>query len=79
MGGEKIISLHYADDAIITIIQNKCFKEVIKDLNDYEHATGGKINYDKTKGLWTGGWKNRQDTPLNIEWTNKNIRDIFWK
>ena len=24
--------MHYADDAIITIKQNKCFKEVITDL-----------------------------------------------
>ena len=43
--GEKIISLHYSDDAIITIKENKCFKEVIKELNDYELANGanGKI------------------------------------
>ena len=32
--GEKIISLHYADDAIITLKQNQCFKEVIKDISD---------------------------------------------
>ena len=69
VGGEKIVSLHYADDAIISIIQNKCFKEVIKDLSDYELASGAKINYDKTKGLWLGKWKNREDKPLDIEWT----------
>ena len=76
VGGEKIISLHYADDAIITIKQNRCFKEVYKELIDYETATGAKINYSKTKGLWVGKWKNRQDTPLNIKWTNKNVRTL---
>ena len=74
--GEKIISLHYADGAIITIKQNKCFKEVIKDLNDYELASGAKINYGKTKGLWTGKWIHRQDKPIDIEWTNKNVKTL---
>ena len=59
VGGEKIISLHYADDAIISIKQNQCFKEVIKDLETYQAATGAKMNFGKTKGLWLGKWKGR--------------------
>ena len=76
VGGEKIISMHYADDATITITQNRCFKEVIKDLMDYEEATGAKVNYSKTKGLWVGTWKNRTDQPINIEWTSKNVKAL---
>ena len=76
VGGEKIVSLHYADDAIITIIQNKCFKEVIKELTEFEQASGANVNYTKTKGLWGGAWKNRTDTPLNIKWTNKNVENL---
>ena len=76
VGGEKIISMHYADDATITITQNRCFKEVIKDISVFESATGAKINYSKTKGLWVGAWKDRKDTPLNIEWTNKNVFNL---
>ena len=76
VGGEKIISLHYADDATISIKQNRCFKEVIKDLTDYELASGAKVNYNKTKGLWLGKWKTRQDKPLNIEWTNGNVKSL---
>ena len=83
--GEKIISSHYMDDATITITQNKCFKEVYKELQDYEKATGAKINYSKTKGLWTGKWKNRTDDPFQeyytendqkIIWTNGNIKSL---
>ena len=82
---EKIISSHYLDDATIKITQNKCFKEVYKDLQDYEKATGAKINYSKTKGLWTGKWKNRKDDPFQefysensetIKWTNKNVKHL---
>ena len=36
VGGGKIVSMHYDDDAVITIIQYKCFKEAIKDLTDFE-------------------------------------------
>ena len=76
VGGEIIISIHYADDAIITIKQNKCFKEVIKDLSAFERASGAKVNYGKTKRLWVGAGKNRTDTPLNIKWTNKNVETL---
>ena len=73
VGGEKIISLHYADDTTICITQNRCFKEVIKDIFIFEQATGAKVNYGKTKGLWTGSWKTRDDSPLGIKWTSSNI------
>ena len=76
MGREKIISIHYADDAIITIKQNKCFKEVIKDLTAFKRASGSKFNYEKTKGLWCGAWRRRPDTPLNIKWTSKNVENL---
>ena len=77
--GEKIVSSHYADDAVIKITQNRCFKEVYKDLKDYEKASGAKINYDKSKGLWLGKWRDDdpfenlyEDTNHKIKWTNKN-------
>jgi exonuclease III len=81
--GERIISSHYADDAVIKITQNRCFKEVYKDLQDYEKASGARINYEKTTGLWLGKWKNRKDDPFQdvyvdgthrITWTNKNVK-----
>ena len=76
VGGERIVSTHYADDATIVITQNRCFKEVIKEIADYELASGAKVNYQKTKGLWLGKWKARQDTPLGITWTNKNVKTL---
>lgn len=76
IGGEKIVSTHYSDDATIIIKQNRCFKEVIKELKEYEDASGAKINYDKTNGLWTGSWKDRRVSPMNIKWTNKNVEKL---
>ena len=76
VGGEKIISLHYADDAVVVILQNRCFKEVIKELEAYEEASGAKVNYEKTRGLWCGKWKDRSDKPLGIRWTNGNVKNL---
>ena len=36
VGGEKIVSAHYMDDTTIIIKQNRCFKEVIKEIELYE-------------------------------------------
>ncbi len=74
--GDKIISMHYADDATIVIKQNQCFKEVIKEIQDYEDASGGKVNVEKTKGLWLGKWKNRTDSPLGFTWTNTTVKTL---
>ena len=76
IGGEKIVSAHYADDATIVIKQNQCFKEVIKEIEDYEQGSGAKVNHGKTKGLWLGSWKNRTDTPLNFTWTNESVKTL---
>ena len=82
---EKLISSHYSDDAVIKITQNRCFKEVYKDLQLYEEGSGAKINYGKTKGLWLGKWKNRTDDPFQelytdhnhkITWTSGNVRHL---
>ena len=64
------------DDTTIAITQNRCFKEVIKEITEYELACGAKVNYDKTKGLWCGAWKNRRIPPINIKWTNKNVYSL---
>ena len=75
--GEKIVSAHYMDDATIIIKQNRCFKEVIKELEAYENASEAKVNYKKTKGLWTGNWKGRRVSPLsNVKWTSGDVKNL---
>ena len=76
VGGERIVSSHYVDDAVIIIKQNRCFKEVYKELKTYQAASAAKINLGKTVGLWTGRWKNNPDTPWGIKWTNKNVFNL---
>ena len=30
----------------------------------------------KTKGLWTGSWKNRRVSPMGIKWTSENVFNL---
>ena len=77
VGGEKIVSVHYMDDTTITITQNRCFKEVIKELSQYEEASEAKVNYSKTQGLWTGSWKGRRISPMkNVKWSSGDIENL---
>ena len=77
VGGEKIVSAHYMDDTTIIIKQNRCFKEVIKELELYEKATEAKVNYKKTKGLWVGSWKGRRTSPMpGIKWTSGDVKNL---
>ena len=80
VGGERIVSTHYADDAVIIMKQNQCFKEVYKELEYFEEASGAKVNWGKTNGLFTGKWKDPLlqpiDIPFKIEWTNLNVENL---
>ncbi len=77
VGGTKIVSAHYMDDTTIIIKQNRCFKEVIKELELYEQATEAKVNYKKTKGLWVGSWKGRRTSPIpSIRWTSGDLKNL---
>ena len=65
------------DDSTIIITQNRCFKEVIKELDLYQSASEAKINYKKTKGLWAGSWKGRRIAPIkNITWTSADVKNL---
>ena len=39
-------------------------------LKKYESATNAKLNKSKTEALWVGKWKDRNDKPLGLKWTN---------
>ena len=70
------MSAHYMDDTTIIIKQNRCFKEVIKELELYGQATEARVNWGKTKGLWVGSWKGRRVSPLNIKWTSGVVKNL---
>ena len=63
----------YADDTEVAVTDIQSITELFKTLQNYEKATNSKINKEKTEGLWVGNWKNKQERPLNLKWTNKSV------
>ena len=66
----------FADD---TQLFNKNENSVIKSfdiLTVYEMASGAKINYEKTKGLFIGRLKGRRPRFNKIKWINSNVKTL---
>ena len=40
----------------------------------FERGSGGKLNQSKSKGLWLGSWRGRQDPPIALEWTSDKLK-----
>ena len=38
--------------------------------------SGLKLNASKTKAIWLGLWRNREDQPLNLNWTKEPVRTL---
>ena len=66
----------YADDNNPIISDDNSLNELFKELEINQKATGRKVNVAKTKGLWVGKWKNREDKPFNIDWQNEKIEGL---
>ncbi|XP_070538241.1 uncharacterized protein [Ptychodera flava] len=69
---EKIKS--FADDTTLYLRNLKSITQSLKMFNKYEKATGAKLNKKKSKGLWTGSFKNRTDSVEGIDFSNKVLQ-----
>ena len=47
--------------------------ECFRILKRYENASGGRVNKNKTFGLYTGTWENKVPEFNEIRWTNTNV------
>ncbi|CAB3997114.1 Hypothetical predicted protein [Paramuricea clavata] len=69
--------IEYADRAdiplaLLSLDQEKAYDRATFDIYaQYERASGAKLNHGKSKGLWLGAWKDRQDTPHGINWVKE--------
>ena len=71
-GSIKLVQ--HADDTTIFISKDKEFNVVNNIINIYSKGSGSKINVTKSKGLWLGKWKSRQDKPCQFSWTNEKLK-----
>ena len=64
----------YADDTTIQISDIDSIESVFSLIRVYELASGCRVNMEKTEGLWLGSFRGRQDTPLDLRWTNNSVK-----
>ena len=64
----------YADDMNVAVRTEKSIYELFNLTKKYEMATNSKVNKDKTEALWLGKWVGRMDTPLDLKWTQDEVK-----
>ena len=61
----------YADDTTSAVTTDESIEEVFSIYDTFEAASGAKLNRGKSKGMWLGAWKSRNDTPFGLSWVKE--------
>ena len=68
---EEFRSSGYADDTTVAATTDDSITETFNIYSTYERASGAKLNWGKSKGLWAGSWKDRTDAPHGLRWVKQ--------
>lgn len=63
----------YADDTTCFVTSKSSFKALDKVLCTYQAVSSAHLNRQMSIGLWVGGWKDHQDSPMGITWGSEHI------
>ena len=64
----------FAEDIKIIKKDEESLKTSFDVLSTYEKASGSKINFEKTKGLYIRSARNRRPTFTKIKWVTGNVK-----
>ena len=74
-GNEFKIS-QFADDTSALCDSLSSVKNLIEIVDEFGKSSGLKLNTSKTKAIWLGSWRDREDEPFNLKWTKKPVRTL---
>lgn len=66
----------FADDTQLFNINEESVEHAFKVLMKYKKASGSKINYEKTKGLFIGRLRGKHPRVTKIAWVTDNIKAL---
>ena len=66
----------FADDTQLFHRTENSIKEDFKSIAKYEKASGSRINFKKTIGLYIGRWKNKIPVYTQISWTRNCVKTL---
>ena len=58
----------YADDTTVAATSDASIEETFTIYEQFERASGARLNHGKSKGMWAGSWKACTDTPYGLQW-----------
>ena len=64
----------YADDTSLIVGSDRSIPAVFDTYSLFQNGSGAKLNLSKSKGLWLGSWRGRQDPPVSLDWTWNKIK-----
>ena len=73
MNGEYVKVFQYADDTSVIVHSDHSLRSLFSLFERYELASGGKLNVSKCHGLLFGPWHNRDDLPIQLNWSSETI------
>ena len=68
IGNHEVKTTMYADDTTVFLRDTESISYLLKLLDQFKTVSGLGVNASKTEAMWLGQWKNRRDTPFNINW-----------
>ena len=74
-GTESKIS-QFGDDTSAFCDNLSSVQNLISIVNDFGTSSGLKLNTSKTKTIWLRPWRDREDQPLNLNWTKEPVRTL---
>ena len=66
----------FADDTQILNKTEESIDETFRILGIYESASGAKMNFNKTVGMFLGKWRNKKPRFKNIHWTKNPVKAL---
>ena len=73
VGASEIKITQYADDTTVFLKNPESMSHLLDLLEKFERCSGLKINHTKSEAMWLGKWKNREDTPFNLNWPKDSV------
>jgi hypothetical protein len=77
--GQDIRLSQNADDLNTVVTTERSIEATLKWFVIYGRASGARLNQNKCRGLWLGGWRSRVDTPHDFIWsTTAKIYGVYF-
>ena len=66
----------FADDTSLFLKNIDSITNAIEILRLFGNISGLKLNLGKTKAIWLGSWRHKENKPLGLNWTNEPVRAL---